>query len=242
MKRLLIDAGNTRIKWGLQQGGTWTALPHVHSEQADTLAALVSALPDVDSVWVSNVAGEEVAAHIHAACERRAWPVHFLRAQAQQCGVSNGYQSPGKLGSDRWAALIAARQLSITASLVVTCGTATTIDALSAKGVFMGGLILPGITLMQDSLYRNTAQLRSPAGHYADFPTATPDAIFSGALQATAGAIERQYALLADPGATVLLGGGAADLLQGYLTLPVRQEKDLVLLGIKLIAVEAGER
>ncbi len=241
MKRLLIDAGNTRIKWALQQGEAWTALPHVSREQADTLAALVRELPEVDSVWVSNVAGEEVKAHIHAACELRSWPVHFISAQTQQCGVSNSYQSPDRLGSDRWAALIAARQFSARASLVVTCGTATTIDALSAKGVFMGGLILPGITLMQDSLYRNTAQLRSPTGHYADFPTATADAIYSGALQATAGAIERQYALLVDPSATVLLGGGAADLVQGYLRLPVRLVEDLVLLGIKLIAVEAGK-
>lgn len=239
---LLIDAGNTRIKWALLAGATLTHLPPILSANAATLVAQVATLPEVDEVWVSNVAGETVAEHIASSCASRAWRVHFMRAQRQQCGVQNNYELPEQLGSDRWAALIAARGMSKDAALVVTCGTATTIDALSNQGEFLGGLILPGITLMQSSLVKNAAQLQPGAGRCADFPRNTADAIASGALQATCGAIERQYALLNDRQARIFLSGGAAHLVGASLQLPARFVADLVLQGLRMMAQEAGTR
>jgi type III pantothenate kinase len=248
--KLLIDAGNTRIKWVLLEGETWTHLPAALCAQAHTLGAQVATLPDVNEVWVSNVAGAEVARHIASACASRGWRVQFIRAQQQQCGVKNGYQSPGQLGSDRWAALIAAWHAATgsartdshinKAALVVNCGTATTIDALSDSGEFLGGLILPGIALMQSGLAANAAQLQHSAGRYAAFPLNTADAMASGALQATCGAIERQYALLGDAQASVLLSGGAAQLVRELIKLPVQLVEDLVLQGLKIIAQEAS--
>ena len=82
--------------------------------------------------------------HLHSA--------HFIGAREKQCGVRNGYAKPAQLGSDRWAALIAAWHLVQRKCLVVDSGTATTIDTLSGQGEFVGGLILPGVELMQRSL------------------------------------------------------------------------------------------
>jgi type III pantothenate kinase len=128
---------------------------------------------------------------------------------------------------------------------VVNCGTATTIDTLSGQGEFLGGLIVPGVELMQHSLSAATDQLKSrlvkqERGEYVPLPRNTDDALFSGAVQATCGAIERQYALLDDAAAPVVFSGGAARVLQKHLNLPVNVADNLVLQGLLLIAREAG--
>ena len=239
--KLLIDAGNTRIKWALLCGEEWLHLNPVPNDQAHTLSARMSHLPELQEVWVSNVAGAKIAGKIEAACKARGWQARFIVAQQRQCGVRNGYTVPERLGSDRWAALVAAWHRVGGAALVVNCGTATTIDALAHDGTFLGGLILPGIALLQSSISGAAAQLHNGPGKYAEFPLDTADAITSGALQATCGAIQRQYQLLGDAGAPVLLGGGAAQSVPDMLALPVRQVQDMVLQGIKLIAQEASK-
>lgn len=250
MRRLLIDAGNTRIKWAVLDGDAWLgqdALAVEHADQlprrvAGHLGSLALAPRDIRQVWASNVAGEEVARRIRAIETGQSGRPHFIAAREQQCGVRNGYASPAQLGSDRWAALIAAWELARAACLVVDCGTAVTIDALSAQGEFRGGLILPGPDLMQRSLAGATSQLSMERGKYAAFPLNTADALFSGAIQACCGAIERQHALLGNGAAPVLLGGGAAGMLQKHLHLPLQLVDNLVLRGLLLIAGEAGDK
>jgi type III pantothenate kinase len=186
---------------------------------------------------VSNVAGEAMAQRLSAVCAGWKRPLEFVIASAGQCGVHNGYERPERLGSDRWAALIAAWNQVGDACLVVNCGTATTVDALSAQGEFLGGLILPGVSLMQHSLATNTAQLMEEQGELRDFPRNTADAIHSGMLRATLGAIRHQYGLLQSGGATVrcLLGGGAAGVVQPHLDLPSERMDNLVLTGLQII-------
>jgi type III pantothenate kinase len=157
--------------------------------------------------------------------------------------VRNGYDRPEQLGADRWAALIGARQLHAGACLVVGAGTATTVDLLTADGVFRGGLILPGLALMRSSLAGAAAQLAEASGRHSDSPRNTDDAIVSGAIEATAGAIERMYRRIAgQPSPTCLLTGGAAGELEAHLHLPLRRVDDLVLQGLLLVADENGPR
>jgi type III pantothenate kinase len=235
--RLLIDAGNTRIKWALAEGSHWLRSGVVETGTPQALAQQLSGLSDVREIRVSNVAGEAVAREI---CALKLGPhgaPEFLLATASCAGVRNTYARPAQLGSDRWAALIAAWRMEARACLVVNAGTATTIDALRADGTFVGGLILPGIALMQRSLTDHT-QLSVESGRYAEFPDNTADALFSGAIQATCGAISRQHALLAEPAAPVLLSGGAAAQLRPHLQLPVRLVDNLVLQGLNLVSTE----
>ncbi|MEQ1629245.1 MAG: type III pantothenate kinase [Gallionella sp.] len=239
--KLMIDAGNTLIKSAVLAGDEWLHLTPVPTAEADTMTARVAHIPEVSEVWVSNVAGDEVAAHLAAACKSRGWTMYLIGSKKQQCGVSNAYKVVERLGSDRWASLIAAWQMNKAPTLVVTCGTATTIDALSGQGEFMGGLILPGLALMQSSLIDATAKLIHDAGRYAEFPVNTADAIWSGALQATCGAIQRQYALLNDANAQILLSGGAAQELQELLGIPAQTVRNLVLQGLGYIAREASK-
>ena len=115
--------------------------------------------------------------------------------------------------------------------VVVMAGTATTVDALDGEGRFRGGLLLPGLALMRAALARNTAGLPHAAGHYQSIPTNTDDAIVSGAIHATLGAIERMRATLGED-ALCLLSGGAAGELVPHLELPQRQIDNLVLEGL----------
>ena len=234
MIRLLIDAGNSNIKLAIVDGANWLFTAIFPTRQPINLS--FTADFDLQQVWVSNVAGPEVARRISEACAAHNWLPHFIISQAQQCGVSNGYESPTKLGSDRWGMLLAAWHRVGSTCLVVGSGTATTIDALSARGEFIGGLILPGIALMQSRLRDGTAGLQAADGHYSKFPRNTSDALLSGAIQAICGAIQRQYELLATPDAPVLLSGGAAHLLLPYLSLPVQMTDNLVLQGLSLIS------
>jgi type III pantothenate kinase len=151
-----------------------------------------------------------------------------------RAGLRNGYRMPSQLGSDRFAAAIGARFLYPGQKLVVaTCGTATTVDAVDGAGVFLGGMILPGLGLMAASLARNTAQLPQVPEHAtlpAGFADNTDDAILAGCINAQAGAIERACAqLTAD---LCLLSGGAARYVAPALAVPHRLIDNIVLLGL----------
>jgi type III pantothenate kinase len=234
---LLLDVGNSRCKWALVQDGAWIRQGVAGNTEWVALQQALSALPVPSRILISNVAGEAMAQRLSAVCAAWKTPLEFVTASAGQCGVRNCYEQPERLGSDRWAALLAAWKQVKGACLVVNCGTATTVDALSAQGEFLGGLILPGVSLMQNSLATNTAQLLAEQGSLRDFPRNTADAIHSGMLRATLGAIRHQYGLLQSGGASVrcLLGGGAAGVVQPHLDLPSERMDNLVLTGLQII-------
>jgi len=238
--RLLIDAGNTNIKIQQVEGDRCQPVSVLPVIRACELEAFFPAAGLVCEVWVSNVAGSVLGERIRLLCAARGCKVTFIASQAAQCGVHNNYAQPLSLGTDRWASLIAAWSLQRRTCLVVGSGTATTIDALSDRGEFLGGLILPGIALMQQALAGATAQLQVAGGKYVSFPLNTADAMFSGALQATYGAIRLQYARLAADDAQVLLCGGAARLLSEHLNVPLQIQDNLVLQGLLIIARERG--
>ncbi len=239
---LLLDAGNSRIKWVWVEGGAlvWQGMAGI--DEVTSLQQAFAALPPAHKILASNVAGEQVAQRIRAACSAWPYPVEFVTAKAEQCGVRNAYEQPAQLGSDRWAALIGAWHQMHAACLVVNCGTATTVDALSGRGEFLGGLILPGVDMMRRSLAEGTAQLGAAEGVWRKFPRNTADAMFSGAIQATVGAIRQQYEVLGMPGARCLLGGGAADQVQPHLKLPLVKVDNLVLQGLHIIGQESLQK
>jgi type III pantothenate kinase len=239
---LLFDAGNSRVKWARVERGEWLMRGAADIGEWDALRRALASVSAPHRIIASNVAGDAVAGQLRALCAAWPAPVEFIGARAQQCGVQNGYEHPAQLGSDRWAALVAAWHHERCACLVVNCGTATTVDALSADGEFIGGLILPGLDMMRQSLAAGAAQLRESSGAWRKFPRNSADAVVSGAIQATVGAIRRQFELLDEPGARCLLSGGAADEIWPHLGLPFMGVNNLVLQGLQLIGQEEGER
>jgi type III pantothenate kinase len=242
---LAIDAGNSRIKWGIADGSGWLRRGWLATREAHALGAALKDLPVPVRIVVSNVAGERVReALVQALAGYGVAPV-WVTGRDAQCGVRSGYADPSQLGPDRWAGLIAAWKLHGNAHeegracVVVNAGTTMTVDALSAEGVFLGGIIVPGLDLMRASLDSGTAQLRMQQGAFYYFPDNTADAIMSGAINALTGAIDRMCGYMAETGqgtALVVLSGGVAALIQPRLNVAVALVDNLVLEGLLEIA------
>jgi len=165
-----------------------------------------------------------------------------VKSEAAFGDLRNTYLNPGQLGVDRWMGLIAARQRTREAALVVSVGTAMTVDALAADGVFRGGVIVPGVTLMRQALFQGTAQVAAAAGEWKAFPRNTADAVQSGIVAALCGAIQQQHARFAESAGMMpicLLTGGDAGMVLPHLSVPAEHVASLVLEGIDCIARRA---
>ncbi|MCL2308865.1 MAG: type III pantothenate kinase [Proteobacteria bacterium] len=252
---LAIDAGNARLKWALASRYGWSASGAIANPNVGVLALTHwQNIGQPLRVIGVNVAGNAMQHKIEMQMVRWRVRVEWLTPQAEAAGVKNGYADPSRLGADRWAALAAARWRQRRAAgandaaskpcLIVSLGTAATIDALAADGTFLGGVILPGFALMRNSLAANTAglSLKTAKAAYADFPTATEDAIFSGAMQAICGAIAEMRTLLAAQHGTdaadvmLFVAGGDALTFLPHLTEPLTIVDNLVLEGVLALA------
>jgi len=236
---LLIDAGNSRVKWGWHDGASWRSVSTVSliefAAGGHDINPFATTHADPASIVISNVAGD--GAHellINWTGIFEAEP-QWVKGVPEQCGVKNGYERPEQLGPDRWAALIAARALEQGPSLVVNAGTATTADLLDADGVFVGGLILPGVDLMRFVLHDHTGKLPIQDGRFVRTPRNTLDAIETGCRHAQAGAVERMFRV-AGAGTQCIVSGGAGPALIERLDIPCRYFENLVLEGLAHIA------
>ncbi len=242
---LLIDAGNSRVKWGWHDGQRWASVSTVSliefAAANHDINPFAATHEDPDRIVISNVAGE--GAHqliVNWTSIFEAEPL-WLHGEAARCGVRSRYDEPEQLGPDRWAALIAAHALHVGDCVVVNAGTATTVDLLSAAGDFLGGLILPGVDLMRFVLHEHTGKLPIQEGSFRRTPTCTIDAIESGCRHAQAGAVERMLRLAA-PGALCLVSGGAGHALIEQLEIPTRYVENLVLEGLARVAASEPSR
>lgn len=245
MSFLAIDIGNTRLKWAQyaspQPGATMLAHGAVFLETIDILAETEwKALEPPSSMLGSNVAGDAVKRRVEEQLEL--WDIEpsWVVTSAHAAGVHNGYEHPGRLGADRWVALIGARSHVLASgpprpALVVMVGTAVTVDSLDASGRFLGGLILPGFGLMLRALEQGTAGLKVPTGEIVDFPANTSDALMSGGAFAIAGAIERVHQKLVERTGQqpmLLMTGGAAVKLAPITDLAFQTVDSLIFDGL----------
>jgi len=243
---LVIDSGNSFIKWGIHDGTQWLIQNKVANNDFSSLQTQWDDLTvQPSAIMISHVANQFVRDKLFNLLSFWSVSPHWVKALSSQCNVYNGYTDPSQLGCDRWVALIAARHLLQQSCLVINVGTAMTVDALSDSGRFLGGIILPGVNLMLRSLKENTAQLDDTAGSYQDFPSNTNNAIFSGAVQSALGSIERMRQLLSEqlgyPLKNCIISGGGAHILLPYINFPVRIIDNIVLEGLVIIAAESAE-
>jgi type III pantothenate kinase len=238
---LAVDAGNSRVKWALHDGRAFVRDGWVLHADLDALDSQWLSLPSPKSIVIANVAGDETGQKLRKLSGR--WPVtpEWAASTRTRAGVTSLYDEPSQLGVDRWAALIGARGFSSDACVVVNAGTAMTVDALTKKGEFIGGIIVPGFDLMHDALAANTARLSAERGHFTAFPRATRDAITSGAIQALCGAVERMRDAMRAAGhgePLLIFSGGAGELVASHIGRPVRVIDKLVLEGLVRMAGE----
>lgn len=237
--RLLLDLGNTRLKWALLDGTGWQSQGAV-SWSDDVALVLHDAwrgLPAPrDAFGASVVNGEREALVASVIAARFGCSLTWLRTPAQACGVHNAYPEPGRLGVDRFLAMVAARADGLAPCVLAGAGTALTLDALTADGRHLGGLIAPGPQLMQQALLGATARVQvERPGEVLEVADNTPDAVASGCWQAAAALIERFVAHMSPAlgGAPQLvLGGGDAEALRSLLSMSATLSPDSVLRGL----------
>jgi type III pantothenate kinase len=241
MKTLYLDVGNTRLKWGLSnQSDSFSQTGHCLTQDSDNLQAILTehSLDHVVGVCVAPPHRQtQITTHIHSLTQVN---TQWLISPTHTGDLINTYHQPDQLGPDRWAALLGAWSQKKAPTIVLTLGTATTIDSIDGQGHFLGGIILPGLTLLQKTLHQNTARL--PRFELTSFPKPltwpkkTETAIHQGALFATLGAYRLIYdRLKKETNRTPLtwLTGGQGPLLQEFLQPPFQYEPILNLLGLR---------
>jgi len=255
---IVIDIGNTRTKWAaLNSNGR---LSEMQMTPNKTLAqsALKKQLAEAEKVIIANVAGDAMAGKLLDIIPKHVTAT-FVKVTSEACHVINRYDST-KLGVDRWAAAVATWNQLQQPAVVVSAGTAITIDSIavdspfkltvlnrlvSKKGVYLGGTIMPGLHAMQQALDDYTANLSSAAkGVVTTFPTNTGDAMQTGCMNAVMGTILLQVKQLEKHCAflpKVVITGGDAVKIAHALRIHVKRvviAEDLVLQGLALLEKE----
>ena len=248
---LLVDIGNSRVKWATHEGG---AIGPQHAAvyadwSIDDWHRELFADARVRRVVAATVAGEATGQVLREAAGRiPGCEVTFVTTVREAAGVRNAYPDPALLGVDRWLAVIAGHHLTRGACCVVDVGTAATIDAVTSHGEHLGGFIVPGPRLMAASLLHGTSDLLAHASASTGdarslFATNTRDAIERGCRVALAALADRAVDDLKQESGSppaLLFTGGAASLVVPHVRTPARVVPDLVLQGLAILAAIPG--
>jgi type III pantothenate kinase len=247
---LLIDIGNSRLKWAtFNQDGTLSPQKSIAYKEADSLElSIAQSWLELEMPWqgvyLASVA-DQLVNELISNWVRNSWGIDiiFMKTAASACGVVNGYEKPEQLGVDRWLALIGARDLTHEVTCIVDCGTAITLDILTSHGHHAGGLILPNETMMQNSLLNNTSDLKkliADSGnnkHYKLLGRDTQTGILSGSVYAVVGLLEYVLQRLEKNHNHVklILTGGGATTFVPLIQRPCSYMPDLVLHGMAVM-------
>ncbi len=243
---LELDVGNSRIKWRLQDATSHPA--QVRSGVVETPVALLRGLQGpVGRIRVASVRGATFNAQLAADLQQQLGVIpEFALPSPQQAGVTCGYVEPARLGVDRWLAVLAAWQRAPGALIVVSAGTAMTLDLVDHLGQHLGGYIVPGLSLQQRALGQHTAEVQVGQAPPPQLPDLTPgrttaEGVQRGALLMLLQLIRGQYAQFSAqeaaaqrPAPTLFICGGDAERLLPHLPPSVLHSPELVLDGLVL--------
>lgn len=243
---LLIDSGNSFIKWALTKDESFILESSCPSQSVQSLDEIWKNYEAPARVIVSNVAGHSIASEIKKTVTAL-WQLdaEFLISSRCCCGLTNSYHKPEQLGVDRWMAMVAAYKMTQSPVIVVDCGTAVTIDFVNEGGIFVGGIIMPGLNTAYQSLKADTdavGEIQNGAAFATVTALSTEEAVQAGVLFGTAGGIERvirEHGLsdeMDSMASSVFITGGDAGKLAPYLTIAVSLQADLVLQGLCVFA------
>ena len=241
---LEVDMGNTRLKWRIRDQQAIIAKGAIPIEAPlDSLANNLGRYSStIDTVIVASVVGdllEQSFSEWSLNCLKLR-PV-FLRSEAICGSVRNGYRQPAMLGVDRWLGIVAAYRLVGNTCIVVSCGTAVTVDLVACDGQHLGGFIAPGLSLMLDSLVSKTRQIKVDG----DIPvlslspaTSTSDAIHRACAAMLTGLVNNAVQQLRELDQNnepeiIFTGGDAGKLLSFYPQ--ARLVPDLVMEGFTCV-------
>ena len=235
--RLLIDIGNTRVKWALVDRKLFA------KGDASDWSLVQKQKDEFQSIWISCVGKDSTFKQVVKQLRELSdiEPIS-VKVSAKACGLVNQYKSLDRLGVDRWVAAIGARALRPTGELIIIdVGTAVTIDCVDAESNYLGGVILPGFAMMHDSLVGKTAGISSlRQDPVAIIGQNTQECVNSGAHYGLVGAIERIVSeIRVDHGGDstqLLITGGDAEQVIASSHLPFDHQANLLFDGLITIS------
>ena len=249
MTTWLLDLGNTRLKvasWRPSEGvGEILAWTHGGADFAPTMQRWLAGVQGGDDCWLASVAGSELTAAVAEALANHGNTAVRARPRAECAGVRIAYAEPSRLGVDRFLTLLAAHARGPGPWLIVSAGSALTVDLLDAQGQHRGGLIAPSPEHMRSALASRFPALAFAGGEASDFAGDTADALASGSIGAAAGLVERslrQATRLLGVAPRVLLSGGGSRRLVSALELDMELSPGLVLEGLAVYAAQSAGR
>ena len=242
---LLIDIGNTKTKWMLRDQRKIYQEDSFLTEDIDQDHFMFS--EKIQKILISNVASFEKEAILKIKLKKFSCPIEFVKPQKKWKHFLNGYQDSSSLGVDRWLSALSVSNSIQKSTVIVSVGTAVTIDYLSFdkkehQYTFEGGVILPGLHLTKNALSQNTAQLKNDEGAFQMPAINTANAIQSGFILSVLGNLKSFYdlALSKSKDLHIILSGGDAQYIYQHLNEDLKShttiKKDLVLDGLFVLA------
>ncbi len=245
---LAIDVGNTHTVFGLWDGASWRAVwrrPTDPEETEDGLAVWLRALFDLEGLdWrIERVICASVVPAAEDSLRRlgERWlkvPVQFLRSGAE-VGLAVDYEPATAVGPDRICDVLAALERYTPPLIVVDFGTATTFNAVSGAGVYLGGAIMTGVVVSAQALASRASKLPLVEFKAPDraIGTNTGEALRSGVMLGYAGAVDalaRRISHELGGGVTVVATGGLGGMFLGLCESLQGYEPTLTLDGLVL--------
>lgn len=239
---LLIDIGNSRLKWALSDGHSISAVTAVDHAGDPPASIRTLTATKADVVWIAHVMGSEYEGRILEAVHARfGLQAHFARTHAQYLGLKCAYADPSRLGIDRWLMLLAAWSEVRGACCVVSAGTALTFDAVSADGQHLGGFIAPGLTpMLRTTLGSTRFATDDISAAYTDgLGQDTEACVRQGAFLAGVGALREGLRAAGSPARRFICGGDATAFLP-HLGDGWQRRDELVLQGLLALALQSA--
>ena len=242
---LLIDIGNTKTKWMLRDQRKIYQEDSFLTEDIDQDHFMFS--EKIQKILISNVASFEKEAILKIKLKKFSCPIEFVKPQKKWKHLLNGYQDSSSLGVDRWLSALSVSNSIQKSTVIVSVGTAVTIDYLSFdkkehQYTFEGGVILPGLHLTKNALSQNTAQLKNDEGAFQMPAINTANAIQSGFILSVLGNVKSFFELAwsKSKDVKIILSGGDAEYIYQHLSEDLKSHtiirKDLVLDGLFVLA------
>ena len=246
---LLVDVGNSRIKWAAAPIPGGRLAPKHARPSIEPVGEMATSDANVKSVMAlrrefqgnflvfSSVVPELTPLFLRFF--KRG--VHCVFADSSPLGFPFDYPNPAELGADRLAAAVAIAAEKAWPAIIVSCGTATALSVLDADGKFCGGMISSGLRAQLAALIQQTSQLpditlKMPRNALAK---STIEAISAGVTTSFQGGVKEMIARLCDafPGQcpSIILTGGDAELAAKALSMPYKVRPLLVLEGLRII-------
>ena len=240
---LLIDCGNTRCKFArVLADGKLSPVFAIANDADDFIARLevwLGCQTSGNSCYLASVANAEITKKIEVVMTSAGFPVTHVKTQTEALGLRIAYPVPEQMGVDRFLALLAAQQKK-QSLLLVSVGSALTVDVLEANGQHRGGMIAATETILRAAMENRFANFRIAWGSATGFSDNTGDALSSGARYMVLGIIEKSWReasqLLNEPHLQMLVTGGDAEALLPQLPDNTLHQPALVLEGLALWA------